>query len=164
VPKRWWLNQINTEQPEHLIAFYKDLGFVEDPGFDLRPGAAVPDHFTPTSMPEAMGYDAADRMEGTTSRAMLRLPGDIARVEVLGWREGTLLGQGPRRFNMKGLVRIGLLVDDIDRELDLLRARGIEPVWTGDITWLNFGLIRAAFFEDPDGNLIEYVQGDVENS
>jgi catechol 2,3-dioxygenase-like lactoylglutathione lyase family enzyme len=163
MPKRWWLNQINTEQPEAILSFYKKLGFVEDPGFDLRPGAEVPAHFTPSSMPEAMAYDASDRLEGPFARAMLRLPGDVTRVEVLAWKPGTLLRPGPRTFNSKGLVRVGLLVDDLDTELEQLREQGVNILWSDDITWLNFGLIRAAFFEDPDGNLIEYVQGDVEH-
>jgi catechol 2,3-dioxygenase-like lactoylglutathione lyase family enzyme len=161
--KRWWLNQINTEQPEQIMDFYKRLGFVEDDGFDLRAGAEVPPHFTPTSMPSAMGYDASDRQDGPFARAMLRIPGDVTRVEVLAWKEGTLLGRGPRPFNAKGLVRIGLLVDDLDLELARLEELGVAVLWSDDVTWLNFGTIRAAFFEDPDGNLIEYVEGDVEN-
>lgn len=164
MPKRWWLNQLNTEEPERLVAFYKAFGFVEDDGFDLRPGAVVPDNFTPAELCKALGYDGADRLQTGLTRAMLRLPGDVARVEILAWKKGTLKSPGPRAFNSQGLVRVGLLVEDLDAELAALDERGVEVVWSGEITWLNWGLVKAAFLYDPDGNVIELVEADVENN
>ncbi|GAA4548726.1 hypothetical protein [Pseudonocardia xishanensis] len=164
MPKRWWLNQLNTEKPERLVEFYKAFGFVDDHGFDLRPGAEVPAHFTPGELCAALGYDGADRLDTGLTRAMLRLPGDVARVEILGWKEGTLRSPGPRYFNSQGLVRIGLLVDDLDKELAALAEREVPVLWSGEITWLNWGVVKAAFLYDPDGNVVELVEADVENN
>lgn len=156
--RRWWLNHMNTEQFEPIVEFYKQLGFVEDSGSEHKPGAPV---IAPkVSISEGLGFDISTRIEGDdrASRVMLRLPGDIVRLEIFGWQPGTMPDHGPRSFNAKGLVRVGLLVDDLEKELEAVRARGIPVIWENVVTWLNWQEIKMAFIEDPDGNLIEFIE------
>jgi len=44
-----------------------------------------------------------------------------------------------------------------------VRAHGVEIIFDGEMNNLNWGSVRYCFFRDPDGNLVEYFQGDVEN-
>jgi catechol 2,3-dioxygenase-like lactoylglutathione lyase family enzyme len=153
MPKRFWLNQLNTTDLDRLVGFYVNvLGFVADPGIELRPGAEPPE----TTVMDSLGLEFPARM------AMLRLPGDVFRVEVLEWPADRFI-QRPRDMNAGGLVRVGLLSEDIEADLARVRAHGVEIIFDGELNNLNWGNVRYAFFPDPDGNLVEFFEGEVEN-
>lgn len=151
--RRFWLTQVNTGNLDPMVAFYKDvLGFIEDDGLDARPGLPPP----PTTVMDALGLEFPDRM------IMLRLPGDVFRLEMLQWPKERFIDR-PRDMNAGGLVRVGLLSDDIEGDLARVRSHGVEIIFDGEMNNLNWGSVRYCFFRDPDGNLVEYFQGDVEN-
>ena len=151
--RRFWLNQINTTNLDAMVAFYtKVLGFVEDDGLNPRPGASPPE----TTVMDSLGLEFPEKM------IMLRLPGDVFRLEMLQWPKERFI-ERPRDMNAGGLVRVGLLSDDIESDLARVRAHGVEIIFDGEMNNLNWGSVRYGFFRDPDGNLVEYFQGEVEN-
>ena len=116
--KRFWLTQINTSNLAPMAAFYKDiLGFVEDDGLDVRPELPPP----PTTVMDALGLEFPERM------IMLRLPGDVFRLEMLQWPKARFI-ERPRDMNAGGLVRVGLLSEDIEADLARVRSHGVESL------------------------------------
>jgi catechol 2,3-dioxygenase-like lactoylglutathione lyase family enzyme len=155
MPKRYWLNQLNTADLDRLVSFYTRIfGFVEDEGFREIPGVAP----YPTSVLDVLGL-----APGPERSIMLRIPGDKVRLEVFEW-PADRYEERSRAFNGGGLVRLGLLTDDVDAEVAKIRAENIEVIYDGVVSQLNWGHIRYAFVRDPDGNLVELFQGDVENN
>jgi catechol 2,3-dioxygenase-like lactoylglutathione lyase family enzyme len=59
----------------------------------------------------------------------------------------------------RGIRHFGIKVDDVDAEIDRLRAAGVRVIAPpADV----LGGVRIAFFLDPDGARIEFVQGDLQ--
>ncbi len=150
--KRMFLNQLNTKDPRACVEFYKKLGFIEDPGFNQKPGAPV----NPVSgFAEKMGADVAD----TGEFVMLKHPDDNYHLEVGVWKPGKLADPAyPAKFNQAGVVRISFLVDDIDQELASVRANGIEILYGPETLHLQWGTTRFAFLKDPDGTFVEFLE------
>src|SRR5579863_5019928 len=134
--KRMFLNQLNTKNPKACVEFYKKLGFVEDPGFRQKPGAPV----NPvTGFAEKMGAD----VENADEFMMLKYPDDDYHLEVGVWKAGKLADPTyPAKFNQAGVVRISFLVDDIDRELADVQAKGIPILYGPETLNLQWGTTR----------------------
>ena len=69
---------------------------------------------------------------------MLRIPGDKVRLEVFEW-PADRYEERSRAFNGGGLVRLGLLTDDIDAEVAKIRAENIEVIYDGVVSQLKLG-------------------------
>lgn len=150
--KRMFLNQLNTKNPAACVEFYKKLGFVEDPGFNQKPGAPV----NPVSgFADQMGADVADAGQFV----MLKHPADDYHLEVGVWKPGKLADPAyPAKFNQAGVVRISFLVDDIDQELAEVQAKGIPILYGPQTLHLQWGTTRFAFIKDPDGTFVEFLE------
>jgi catechol 2,3-dioxygenase-like lactoylglutathione lyase family enzyme len=153
MPTRWWINQINTTSLEPMVAFYKELGFVEDEGG--RPDPSVEAPAANPAFFEALAFDP----EARTGAVVLRLPGDRVRLALYEWTKAGIRWDEEPAFNDRGLVRVGLEVDDLDGELERLHERGVPVTWVGEVPHLQWGPIRFALLEDPDGNIVEFAQG-----
>ena len=150
--KKFFLNQLNVRDRQRSLEFYKALGFVEDTGFNQKEGAP---QNPVTDFAAKMGADAA----GDGHFTMLKLPGDDFHLEVASWKAGKLADPAsPPKFNQAGMVRLSFLVDDMDQELAALKSKGIPIVYGPETLYLNWGTTRFAFFKDPDGNFIEYLE------
>jgi catechol 2,3-dioxygenase-like lactoylglutathione lyase family enzyme len=151
--KRMFLNQLNTKDPKACVEFYKKLGFVEDPGFNQKQGAPV----NPVAgFAEKMG---ADPLADGGEFVMLKHPDDDYHLEVGVWKPGKLAQPAyPAKFNQAGVVRISFLVDDIDRELADVQARGIPVLYGPETLHLQWGVTRFAFIKDPDGTFVEFLE------
>jgi catechol 2,3-dioxygenase-like lactoylglutathione lyase family enzyme len=89
-----------------------------------------------------VGFRAGDLLIHVTEVGAAGIPGDWVNDD---------LQQGIRHF--------GINVDDVDAEIDRLRAAGVRVISPpADV----LGGVRIAFFLDPDGARIEFVQGDLE--
>ncbi len=86
--KRMFLNQLNTKDPKACVEFYKKLGFVEDPGFNQKPGAPV------NPLPDFAAKMGADD-NASDQFTMLRLPDDDYHLEVGVWKQANW--PNPRR-------------------------------------------------------------------
>jgi catechol 2,3-dioxygenase-like lactoylglutathione lyase family enzyme len=151
--KKFFLNQLNVRNPKATIEFYKKLGFVDEPGFNQKEGAPV----NPiTEFAAKMGVDAANDSD---QFGMLRLPGDNYHLEVGSWKPGKLAEPtSPTKFNQVGVVRLSFLVDDIDEELEDIKSKGIAVTYGPETLHLNWGTTRFAFFKDPDGTFVEFLE------
>jgi catechol 2,3-dioxygenase-like lactoylglutathione lyase family enzyme len=151
--KRMFLNQLNTRDRNACVEFYKKLGFVEDPGFNQKPGAPV------NPLPDFAAKMGVDAVTDAGEFTMLRLPDDDYHLEVGVWKEGKLAQPAaPPKFNQAGVVRISFLVDDIDQELAEVRAKGIPITLGPETLHLQWGTTRFAFIKDPDGTFVEFLE------
>jgi catechol 2,3-dioxygenase-like lactoylglutathione lyase family enzyme len=144
--------QLNVRDFARSLAFYKALGFEEDHGLDSKEG-----DYPQPDLREFVREVGADPMDAQV--VMLKLPADpYGHIELAGWgAKGTHEGCPPK-FNRTGVVRICLLVDDLDAELAAIRGRGIQVVTGPTTLHIKWGTTRFAFFKDPDGNFIEFLE------
>lgn len=149
--KRMFLNQLNTKDPRRCVEFYKKLGFVEDPGFNFLPDAPV------NPLPGFTARMGVDEIPESSEFVMLKLPDDDYHLEVGVWKK-LAEASYPPRFNQPGIVRISFLVDDIDREIADVQAKGIPILYGPETLHLEWGITRFAFIKDPDGNFVEFLE------
>jgi len=99
---------------------------------------------------------------------LLGLPSVAVGPSAVGFRAGALLihvttaskpGSWVNDDLQRGIRHFGIRVDDVDAEIDRLRAAGVQVISPpADV----LGGVRIAFFLDPDGARIEFVQGDLQ--
>ena len=143
--------QLNVRDFARSLSFYKALGFEEDHGADFKEGSPPLDL---TNFVREVGADPQD-----AQIALLRLSTDpYGHIELACWGPKSSNEGWRPKFNSIGVVRICLLVDDLNAEVAAIRARGI-PVVTGPMTLdLKRGTTRFVFFKDPDGNFVEFIE------
>jgi catechol 2,3-dioxygenase-like lactoylglutathione lyase family enzyme len=79
-------------------------------------------------------------------------------IELIEWAAvGADLISGPRDI---GMARIGFLVDDLDATFEEMKARGAEFLTDLHSGGVGPARVRAAFFRDPEGNLLEILEHD----
>ena len=77
-------------------------------------------------------------------------------LELIQWAaEGKSTIAGPRDI---GMARIGFVVDDVDATYEELRGRGVNVRTAPHGGGVGDSNVRAFFFEDPEGNLLEALQ------
>ena len=106
---------------------------------------------------DADGADAVGRLETVD----LYVPGrrDGFRVALTEWHDPVPVGAPPPFGNATGIYRIALTVDDIDDGWADLAASMPDPppVVTVDLGE-TLGTMRAVFFPDPDGAIVELLE------
>jgi catechol 2,3-dioxygenase-like lactoylglutathione lyase family enzyme len=80
----------------------------------------------------------------------------VAVLELFSFAQPTI----PHRWNpdetVLGLKHLGFLVDDVDAVADRLKAAGVRFIYQPSDA---LGNVKTAFFEDPDGNALELIDG-----
>lgn len=88
----------------------------------------------------------------------LRVPGDDFEIRL---RRGSRGRGAYEQANHLGIYRMAFLVDDAADEVDTLRRRGVEcpdPVWLDMGPTIPIDGLWAAFFRDPDGTCLEFIE------
>ena len=127
---------------ERSLRFYRDLL-----GFTVEHELAV----------EGEPTDTLLRLRGTNLRA-LYLTRDGVRIELLHFASPPAPPARERAMNEHGLTHLSFRVADLDAMVAGLRAAGVRVL---EDTVLRFPEFQSAacFIVDPDGQLIELVQG-----
>lgn len=155
---------------EKSYAFYTEkVGLVPL----TRRAAGVPDPAKPTRAADGrLPGEARTRPEdGAASARALGLEADMGSrgvllywpgspegpyIDLLQWIEG---GQPLERTpKHTGLARLAIQVDDIEGEYARMRERGVEFISEPVRILLGATAIKIAFFRDPDGTLLEFVE------
>jgi len=86
-------------------------------------------------------------------------------IDLLQWLKPPSYGKPYESANHIGIPRVALAVDDIDKMYNDLKAKGVEFITPPREVVLNLpgaAPIKIAVCKDPDGTLIEFVQGSIE--
>lgn len=143
---------MNVRDLDRSVRFYELLGMERQFGFDLRPGEIVP-----TEYYEARGVDP-NRVGTTVSLAYPHDP--FMHLQLQAWN-GELTDAGwPPQFDQLGMRGWGLLVDDVNEELEFLRARGATVEQEALEIQRKWGPTRVGLVRDPDGNFLELISVD----
>ncbi len=86
---------------------------------------------------------------------------DGAAIDLLEWQEPTPIGRAPAAVTTCGFQRLGLMVPDFDAALERVNALG-GATWSESFTHTvpGGGEIRLVMANDPDGVVLELVEGD----
>lgn len=148
----WGHININVANLDRSIAFYQQLGFeVFIPAIPYLALDASPDQ-TPLSddVAAVLGIQ-----QGAKGRACIMQLDDgfpkIDLTELTGVDQGTPLTNSDR-----GLVRICLATEDLERDVKRLKANGVE--FLSEPKSGHAELADIAVCKDPDGTLIELLQ------
>ena len=148
----WGHINVNVANLERSIAFYQKLGFevfipaIPYIGLDSAPGEKP----LPDDSAAALGIQ-----QGTRGRACIMQLGD--GFPKLDLTEFSGLDQAaPLTNSDRGLVRICLASDDLARDVQRLKADGVEFLTEPKAG--HVGLADIAVCKDPDGTLIELLQ------
>jgi catechol 2,3-dioxygenase-like lactoylglutathione lyase family enzyme len=81
-------------------------------------------------------------------------------VDLVQWKHPAPTGTPSDQANRLGPFRMALMTDDIDRDHDDLRARGVECITAPAELDMGPGLprLRALLFPDPDGTMLELIE------
>ncbi len=148
----WGHININVANLDRSIAFYKKLGFeVFIPAIPyLALDAAEDPKPVPGAAAEALGIQ-----QGAKGRACIMQLGDgfpkLDLTELTGLEQSAPLTNSDR-----GLVRICLATEDLERDVKRLKADGVE--FLSDPKAGHADLADIAVCKDPDGTLIELLQ------
>ena len=148
----WGHININVANLDHSIAFYQKLGF--EVFIPAIPYLALDADEDPKPLPG----DAAAALgiqQGTKGRACIMQLGDgfpkLDLTELSGLEQSAPLTNSDR-----GLVRICLATEDLERDVKRLKADGVE--FLSDPKAGHADLADMAVCKDPDGTLIELLQ------
>ena len=148
----WGHININVANLDRSIAFYKKLGFeVFIPAIPyLALDAAEEAKPLPDDVAAALGVQ-----QGTKGRACIMQLGDgfpkLDLTELTGLEQSAPLTNADR-----GLVRICLATEDLERDVKRLKADGVE--FLSEPKAGHADLADIAVCKDPDGTLIELLQ------
>ena len=148
----WGHININVRDLDRSIEFYEKLGFeVFVPGVPYLGLASAPEsQVLPEAAAEALGL-----ARGTSGRACIMQLGDgFPKIDLTEFRD--LDQRDPLSNSDLGVVRICLATEDLRREVDRLKADGIE--FLSEPVAGHAGLADVAVCKDPDGTLIELLQ------
>jgi catechol 2,3-dioxygenase-like lactoylglutathione lyase family enzyme len=86
---------------------------------------------------------------------------DGAAIDLLEWQEPTPTGSAPAAVTTCGFQRLGLMVPDLDAAIERVDALG-GATWSESFTHTipGGGEIRLVMANDPDGVVLELVEGD----
>jgi catechol 2,3-dioxygenase-like lactoylglutathione lyase family enzyme len=152
-PKFGWGHiNINVSNLEDAIGFYQKLGFeMFIPGIPYLGLTADPDH---SAMP-ATATDALGITTGTRGRAcIMQLGRGFPKIDLTELAD--TVQTAPATNADLGLVRFCLASPNLQRDVDLLRAQGVQFLTPAQTT--PGGLAEIATCMDPDGTLIELLQ------
>lgn len=148
----WGHININVANLERSIAFYKKLGFevfipaipylALDNRDDLKP--------LPDDAAAALGIQSGARGRACIMQLDNGFP-KLDLTELTGMEQGAPLTNSDR-----GLVRICLATEDLERDVKRLKADGVE--FLSDPKTGHAELAEIAVCKDPDGTLIELLQ------
>ena len=81
-------------------------------------------------------------------------------IDLLEWQEPVSPPAPPQRLNAVGIARIALITEDIDADVAILKAAGVELIseQPGEATAPQGSTVQFICFRDPDGNTLELVQ------
>ena len=81
-------------------------------------------------------------------------------IDLLEWQEPVSAPAPPQRLNAVGIARIALITEDIDADVAILKAAGVELIseQPGEATDPQGSTVHFICFRDPDGNTLELVQ------
>jgi catechol 2,3-dioxygenase-like lactoylglutathione lyase family enzyme len=144
---------INCTNLERSLAFYQMLGFK----------AWSPAESIAEAMGEVSSKNLSESMKlpGANAKGLLLQLGDDASacfLDLLEWVQPASQGRAYERLNHPGITRVCLHSDDIWKDYEELKSKGIvfysEPKFLGDS---GVGP-QIVFFEDPDGTVLELAQ------
>jgi hypothetical protein len=140
---------LNVRDHDQARQFYEMLGFEESIGY--RPAG---DSRHSDDWYGALGVSGGDLLRSTA----LQWPSDPYMHLILNEWANPEVGGFPPRWNRLGSVGLSLLVDDVDDELERLRASGsLHQVTEPETIQRRWGKTRAAIATDPEGNFCELV-------
>ena len=131
---------------DRSVAFYTQLGFRETMRVDA--GRDTGDHL---------------RLEGPVAmqEVLMAAPGggDVSLL-LAGFTRPAVVVRAPQPANALGAWRVAMLVDDVDRSCELLRAASIELMSDPVAMSMGPGLPRLRFvcFRGPDGEVVELIE------
>ena len=149
MPQRIFHINIVVQDLDRTLAFYRDLL-----GFSVAFGEITTDD---PKLGTGLGYEGECKMRW----ALIRLGDDenAPVIDVEQWIEPKMTGQAYASCSNNGIGRIALGVDDIDKEYNDLKGKGVEflsPPQTLDVQ--GFGDFKFCCFRDPDGIVLEFVE------
>lgn len=148
----WGHINVNVANLDRSIAFYKKLGFeVFIPAIPYLALESAQDHKPlPGDAAEALGIQ-----QGTKGRAcIMQLDDGFPKLDLT---ELSGLDQSaPLTNSDRGLVRICLATEDLERDVKRLKADGVE--FLSEPKAGHAELADIAVCKDPDGTLIELLQ------
>lgn len=136
---------INCSNFERSRQFYELLGFEL-----LSPVPAKGQG----SVARAVGFEHY-RVRG----ALMKHPSRIV-IDLLEWQEPVSPPAPSQRLNAVGIARVALITEDIDTDVAILKAAGVELIseQPGEATGPQGSTVKFICFRDPDGNTLELVQ------
>ncbi len=82
----------------------------------------------------------------------------MTRIDLVQWHDGPKKAPPRKLADEPGLGRFALLVDDIQKEYDRLRAEGVEFLAPPDKVETQYGDFNLCLAIDPDGTNVQLVQ------
>ena len=137
---------INCRDMDRQLAFYRDVV-----GCTVLVSAGTPES---GAVFETLGYPG--RRGARTE--IVTIPGQDRGpfIELIQWAEvGEDKTAAPRDI---GLARIGFVCRDVDAEYEALVAKGADVLGPPHESDVGPVRVRAVFFRDPEGNLLELLQ------
>jgi len=137
---------INCRDMDRQLAFYRDVA-----GCSVVASAGTPES---GAVFETLGYPG---QRGARTE-ILTIPGQDRGpfIELIQWAEvGDDKTAAPRDI---GMARIGFVTRDVDAEYEALVANGADVLGPPHESDVGPVRVRAAFFRDPEGNLLEILQ------
>jgi catechol 2,3-dioxygenase-like lactoylglutathione lyase family enzyme len=137
---------INCRDMDRQLAFYCDVV-----GCTVVASAGTPES---GAVFETLGYPG---QRGARTE-IVTLPGQDRGpfIELIQWAEvGEDKTAAPRDI---GMVRIGFVARDVDAEYQALVDKGADVLGPPHESDVGPARVRAAFFRDPEGNLLEILQ------
>ena len=144
---------INVTDIEKSKAFYEKLGFVVVPGF----GGTTKNNDMANIY---LGDDKETELEFVHMKIGEDKDGVETRIDIVQWKDPAPLGISKKDPTSLGIARFSLLTDEIFKAYELLKEEGVTFVVPENNGPMPFGEgIYLLPFYDPDGNMLQYLQG-----
>ena len=147
---------VNCSDLERSIEFYNAIGFKEFLSLE-RGGQAPP----PTRPGAGPGPGPGLRLPDSKSRAHIMTLGNhprATRLDLIEWVEPRDREKPYAEMGHLGIVRIAFKVRDIRSAYDTLKPQGVAFSDEPQDIYLGSGHQRVAYFRDPDGTILEFLQ------
>ena len=136
---------VNVSDMDRSIEFYEGLGFKLGRSGDVNtPGIAK----------------AFKTNSGRVRWAHMHIGDDpsATKVDLVQWYDGDQTIPPRKELDSIGLARFSLLVEDVDKAYEELKAKGYEFVAPPDAASTKFGDFRLCSIIDPDGVNVQLIQ------